>query len=752
MRSVVVAVLWLTLEASAVGAPPSATPRTVLALYDGKSETNIRHSLIHARLELPLNHLGLIVRYHDVRAGLPDAAALETVRGVVSWFHGPPTDNVAEYLAWAIDLIDSGKKFVVIAELGVTPKEGSVTPEEVDEFWRRLGLRSDGSWVRMTYDLRILQQDPDVIGFERALLGVLPGYPIMRPEGGETRAFLTVRREGGLDTESVLVATGPGGGYIAPGYATYAPDENTRQWHLNPFEFFRHAFETDDLPKPDTTTISGRRIFYSHIDGDGWRNVSLVPGYRKQEALSAEVILEEILRPFPGLPVSVAPVVGDLDPEWSGDAVTLRLARQILALAHVEAGSHTYSHPLDWGYFDVSVEENERRHRRLLERADRSDWKRSPWLGPVQQWLGGDGDDPVPDGWSSEDGTYDRPRSYQHEAFDLDKEIQGSVAFLEELLPPGKRVELVQWSGNTTPFESALAAVRTLGLRNINGGDSRMDVEFPSYAWVAPLGVHVGDELQVYASNSNENTYTELWTDRFFGFQHLRATIQNTEHPIRVKPFNIYYHMYSGERLASLNAVTANLELAQQSELAPITTSRYAAVVDGFFEADIVRLSGTRWEIRDRDGIETIRFDHATARAVDWARSSGVLGQRYHQGSLYVSLDGCDPAPIVALTDSASPGSTPRASVPYFIHGRWRVSCLERHRDRFSFEIAGFGAGNMTWFVPSPGVYEVSETRGGRQETRRVLSDGNRLQITRDRAAIDPIFINVRSIGEESAP
>ncbi len=40
-------------------------------------------------------------------------------------------------------------------------------------------------------------------------------------------------------------------------------------------------------PVPDVTTHSGRRMYYSHIDGDGWRNVTLVKPYKKDKAYSS---------------------------------------------------------------------------------------------------------------------------------------------------------------------------------------------------------------------------------------------------------------------------------------------------------------------------------------------------------------------------------------------------------------------------------------------------------------------------------
>ena len=437
---------------------------------------------------------------------------MKGVRGILTWFHGdvPAPD---EYLTWAASVLDSGKKLVVLAELGVSADTPGVSSVDVNAIWTRLGLESDGQWVRMTYDLEVVHGDPELVGFERSLGGILPSYPVMRTSGESAHAHLVVARPGSEGTESALVVVSEGGGFIAPGYALYAPRPELVQWRVNPFEFFRRAFSTDELPKPDTTTISGRRIFYSHIDGDGWRNGSEIPAYVEERAYASEVILREVLERFDDLPVSVAPVVGDLDPDWYGDATTLRIAREIFALPHVEAGSHTYSHPLDWGYFDPDDPAARGRTPKKNHRATDRDWRRHEWLRSVIGWMESSGlvtvREPTKTVADAVDGLYDRRRSNELEPFDLSKEIAGSVEFIRRLLPPGKDVAIVQWSGNTKPFPEAIASVRRLGLRNINGGDSRLDVEFPSYAWVAPLGIRVGRELQVFASNSNENTYTD---------------------------------------------------------------------------------------------------------------------------------------------------------------------------------------------------------------------------------------------------
>lgn len=145
--------------------------------------------------------------------------------------------------------------------------------------------------------------------------------------------------------------------------------------------------------------------------------------------------------------------------------------------------------------------------------------------------------------------------------FDLAAEIGGSARLIEAIAgTSGKRVRLLQWPGDCRPFAAALQAVTETGLLNINGGDTRCDVEFPSLTRVAPLGFQRNGSIQIYASNSSEELYTDLWTSRYFGFRDLPETWDRTGAPRRLKPLNLYYHMYSGERRASLEALLGNLD------------------------------------------------------------------------------------------------------------------------------------------------------------------------------------------------
>lgn len=677
--------------------------RTILALYDSEHVRGPRQSTVHTLAEMPLNHLGLVVSYHDVRQGLPPLASLSEIRGVVTWFASDSLPDPRAYLRWLEQVARARLPVVVIGSLGAHSDErGNRTSlDDINRATTMLGWRYETGWNTTTHRAQYVTNDSRFLGFERPLPRVVPPYGRTHAVSPDVHVALRVSVANRPSADADVVIIGPRGAFVAPGFSHFS-DRSTgrefRQWYVNPFELFRHAFQTDTLPKPDTTTISGRRVYYSHVDGDGWRNLTQVEPHRTRFVSSARVVLDEILATSGDLPVTVGAIAGDLDPTWSGTPESLATAKAMYALPHVEAGIHTYSHPFDWQFFTTP--------RR-----------------PAEEQAYGSSRDDADGGVDSLQGEHAKARMYDARPFSLDTEIDGAVAFVERLLPPGKRVMALQWSGNTQPFAGAVARARLRGLANINGGDTRFDREFPSAAWVAPLGVRVGPELQVFASNSNENTYTDLWRDRFFGFSFLTRTVRNTGSPRRLKPFNLYYHMYSGERLSSLNAVLANINYARTLPLAPIETSRFSRIVEGFFTTRVETVGEQTWRVLDRGALQTLRFDGASLLAVDFTRSSGVVGQRHELGSLFVSLDETAVAPVVALKPIDSAGSEPRESVPYLIEARWRTYGVGRDPYALRFTAQGYGPGEFSWSWPSSEAVEVRWRSSSRRGELRVAPD-----------------------------
>lgn len=712
-------------------------PRTIIAIYDSRIESQPMFTLVHRFTEMPLNHLGLKLEYHDVRATLPDLSNRPDVLGIISWFPAGTVlaeDISSDFYRWAIKALDQGKKYALLGSPGVLSglPDGNESRKQIEEFFKRLGMHSHNRWTEITYNSQIIYKDPLMVEYEHPLHSLFPPYEQIVAEDKSAVSYLKVRNRKETNREADLVVVSPHGGYVAAGFAFYNQiderGENNFQWYLNPFRFFSEVFHTDDIPKPDTTTLSGRRIFYSHIDGDGWNGLTEIEKYKKPNwaALVSEVIYEEILKGYPDIPVTVGIVAADIDKACFGNDRSIEIARKVLALPNVEPGSHTYTHPFDWNFF-----------------ADYTPEKEAPFLAnyPSPPQKMGDGatpaivhDHPHLDAalhrlkrtilkdpnkatisQESKDylqAGYERPRAYACQNFSVNLEVDQSVKKINELLPEGKAVSVIQWSGNTSPFEAAVEESRNAGLRNINGGDTRFDREYPSYAWVAPIGKPVGNQQQIYASSSNENTYTEMWTDRFYGFRYLKRTLENTETPIRIKPFNIYYHTYTGAKLASLNALKENIEYARSSDLCPIWASEYAGIADGFYTTKIETLGNKKWKILNRGALETIRFDNATFDVVDYQHSSGVIGHRHYQGSLYVALDAQENEPVIALTSNLRYDNQSIASTPYLIESQWPVSSVKKNKKSFSFSASGFGNGMMRWWVPKPGKYSIELRKG----------------------------------------
>ncbi len=693
-------------------------PRKVFVLWDSSVTTRWRETFAHLMLEMPLNRLGYVVEPVDVAKPMPPAQALDGAAAVVSWLEADTVPDARAAFGFVDAATANGLRFVQIGDPAfLRSRDGrTVVPTgDANRVFARAGFRLGEDFVRLTFDVEVLKKESALVEYERPLDRQLPPFPVWRPFDSRTRSLLVLRRRDQPASESHVVMVGPGGGLASFGYSHfYEPELHRRQWRIDPFAFLTDALGAGGAPVPDVTTIVGRRIFFSQVDGDGWRNVTEIDPWRKQRKLSSEVLLDEVIRRFPELPVTVAPVVADLHPDWCGSEETRSIARRMFALPHVEAGSHTWTHPLDWGFFNApDVVEKERPFLRRYPGCRSEPSRLALFVERIKRRfadIGAEADDGAEfDGQYGTIGSYNTPRSFALKPFDVRTEIADAAAWLATLVPPGKGVPIVQWSGNTLPFERVLAATREAGLRNINGGDTRYDGEYNSVSYVAPIGRRVGAERQIYAAGSNENTYTDLWTDRFFGYRALRETFERTGTPRRLVPVDLYYHIYSGEKDQALKALLGNIAWVQANEVAPIRTSEYAAIAEGFYSARIVRDGDARWRVLDRGALQTLRFDPPLdAASVDLGRSSGVIGYRRDAGALYIALDPAVAEPVVALGIAAVPAA------PSLVDSRWPVRGFATAVGGFSFVASGFGPGEMRLRAVPGARYVVSSDGGDR--------------------------------------
>jgi hypothetical protein len=724
----------------AIGAEP--VRREILAIYDSREEARPDQTRIHRLAEMPLNHLGFVLSYWDVNAGLPNAERTANIRGVITWFRRPPP---ATFYAWGLEQLAAGARIVTLGDSGLPAGEGPLA--DANRLFAGIGFGLSGAFIDITYAARVLHQD-SIIGFERPLDPVLPAFPIVGAFGPDVTSHLVLEhREGDLVLASSVVLTSNRGGYAANGYFLYEePGTGRTKWIIDPFAFFQKAFGVDLMPIPDATTLSGRRIWFSHIDGDGWNNVSYIEDYREKPTIAASVVLRELIAPYPDLPVAVGVIGADIDERYGTPEAARQAARELYALPQVEVASHTYSHPYQWSFF-------ENYSRKLEERLigpDESEWKsvigdrmrriaRKLFPGLVRKTSELD----------TKPGEEDPPRAFSDFPFDLEQETRGAITAAEELAPEGKHGTLYLWSGGAEPFEAAVARTRKLGLRNLNGGDSRFDPDFPSISYLSPLSRMTGAERQIYAGNANDYIYITDGGGREHGFLNLDASIKGTENPRRLKPINVYYHMYAGEHPAQLAAVRYHLDAARQAAVIPIAASHYAAIADGFFSAEMTALGDSSWLIRRRGSLQTLRFDDAPTLSVDFDRSVGIIGQRRKGTSLYVALDEAYEDVIVSLTSESARAQ----AAPYLIDARWTIRDLRRQECGFTVMAKGFGTGQMRWGGLKPGLYRLTARDYNDvvwEDEAEVGQDG-RLEFTADADANSPVEIRVACLEAEDS-
>src|SRR5262249_38946255 len=225
------------------------------------------------------------------------------------------------------------------------------------------------------------------------------------------------------------------------------------------------------------------------------------------------------------------------------------------------------------------------------------------------------------------------------------------------------------------------------------------------------------------------------------GYLHLQATIAATEEPQRLKPVNVYYHMYAGERAAQLAAVRHHLDEARKSFFTPIAASQYAAIAEGFITTEITALGGSTWPIRTGGARQPVRFDDASGVTLDLVRSIGVIGQQRKGASLYVALDSTYDDVVVALAHADT--AVANATHPYLIDGRWQFHSLDRHDCGFTVAAQGFGSGQMRWGGLAAGTYRASVRAGDTTvwEATEGVNDNGRLALTINTSALQPVII-----------
>lgn len=580
-------------------------PRKILMLYDEAPEGDIdllKESQIHRYAAMPLNYLGYVPEYRNIHtAGLPDASLAGRYAGIVTWFNSAEASHSTALGEWLLRQVDQG---VPVATLGYFGFSLAGRPAA------QLGFKFQARISRNP--IRVLTAVPQA-AYEAQPLPLTDEF---FPLEADKRAEVWLRTTDGKDTQDAVAIT-PWGGYALSPFVlsnVTLTDSVSARWLIDPITFFKQALKLPDMPVPDVTTENGKRLLITHIDGDGFASKAEFPG----SPWAAEVLYREILQRYP-LPTTVSVIEGEmaktgLYPQLAG---TLEpIARKMFALPHVEAASHSYSHPFHWKKLQAG---------------------------------------------STDEGYNLQIPGY---AYDVDREISGSVRYVDSLLPKGKRCQVFLWTGDCNPSKATLIKTDQAGLLNMNGGETTISRMNPTLTAVAPLGIPRDAIFQVYAPNQNENLYTNLWTGPFYGYERVIETFQLTETPRRLKPINIYYHTYSASKPASLKALKRVYDWALNQSVMPIHASTYIRKVLDFNALTLAR-EGQGWRIEGGNETRTLRIP-ARMGYPDLTRSENIVGW-WDEGDIrYVHLADAASS-LLVLADRPS-------SRPWLARANGRVS------------------------------------------------------------------------------
>jgi len=632
---------WIStpqLNAMGVGAI-NLVPRKVLFLYDSH-EGELSNSYLHRFMAMPLEYLGYVPEYQDVRKQLPDYPLKGRYAGIVSWFSDHSPERDATLLDW---LQKQHRQNIKIAFIGLFP----FTTE--NELTHDLNISLQAGVLQTPVKAETKSAH---IGFEVSPPLRRLNLPIIRVKNA--KPWLQIKGSDGIVSEPVVISSW--GGMALNPYVMFHTESTlptlskSNRWIINPFKFIQAALDLEEIPVPDATTENGRRLLMVHIDGDSFYNKTELGGDR----YSVEVILNEFIQPYK-LPHTVSIIEGETGNKGMRPSLSPaleKIARQIFNLPNVEIASHTYSHPFNW--FTAAKEG------RLKEPLTNSDTK--PKLAT----------------YKTKEGISHLPiPGYRYNA---EREIAGSVNYIDNhLAPPGKKTQVMLWSGNSLPNEEALSWAYRLNISNMNGGNTIIQKGLDSLTHVSASGIVRGKYFQPYAPIQNENVYTNQWTGPFYGFQRVIETFQMTDSPRRLKPIDIYYHFYSGDRLASVSALHRVYGWALKQQTLPIWISEYTPRVLAFRSAVYEKLD-EGWRIHGASNLCTLRMPDDSAPP-NMPNSKGIVGYRKLPQGLYAFLDGNE---TIKLSTAKS-----KTQVPYLLHANASVRYWRQNNGVITFRLIG---------------------------------------------------------------
>ncbi len=598
--------------------------REVLLIYDdtqfdGKDSDDKVYSTAYLQLSLPVEYLGYVPILEPVSSFEASRKNLERFAGAIIWINGSYADKHPKKFTKLIKNIYFSRLKMLILE--------SINENKHKSLFRTLGIRTvTGETSTTTARVKCKKGYTE---FE-----VEPFVPNLgafyKFSNAKTICELKTKKNRGT-----LWAVTNWGGFATTGVLITNINKYDL-WIANPFKLIKEALRLQEFPIPDPTTENGKRFLFSHIDGDAiMSRVEWNP-----ELFDGETIYEEILKKY-DIPMSVSVIEGEiakhgLYPKYS--AKLKKIAKKMFALPNVEGATHTFTHPFFWGKISKDGKHLEPKYRLKV-------------------------------------------KNYKN--FSIARETRGSLDYINrELMPQGKKANIVFWSGDCLPRENALEYLHKNGILNMNGGDTTIVDSTPWLSLIAPFGLKRGEYYQIHTGEQDENVYTKDWTGRFWGFRRAIQTYKLTNAPRRFKPIDIYYHFYSGSKRASLNALKELFDWAIKQDVMPIYTSSYILKALDFFYTSIAKGEKKgEFVVAGLKNLRTLRVKKS--QFVDFEASKNVVGEREYLNSRYIHLFPKDGVAKVVIRDK-------RVDDNYLVSANAPLKDFKKSGDNLMLKFKGF--------------------------------------------------------------
>ncbi len=206
----------------ALWAEEAVYQKSVLALYKSSENQTKSENEIYFYMSRTLEEMGLKVVYWDIDRGIPGNSVTRYSRAVISWFRGPSMRNPEAYLDFLDNMIEQGKKVLILDNLGAYQNrqtEAYVRPLRLNATLSKLGIMYHGDWTQNGDLVEIVSKDSSMVeyqGKQNAKLSAFFYHFI--PSDKDLKVYLSINRKDKNYAPSPAIVANNNGGFAISRY------------------------------------------------------------------------------------------------------------------------------------------------------------------------------------------------------------------------------------------------------------------------------------------------------------------------------------------------------------------------------------------------------------------------------------------------------------------------------------------------------------------------------------------------------